>query len=134
MHAKNNLAYFYLNISSTASHSKIKVASRRAQVMRIVLMNKLFYKVQHTHFLTTCTTSSSVNRCSLPTFCGWCFTDAPHTRALQAQAKHASLFVFHVPATSEVLLGWHRLVTVHVCFLFRVLEFCLFVALRPSNI
>lgn len=32
-------------------------------------------------FFTTCTTSSSSSGWSLPTRCGWCFTDEPHTHA-----------------------------------------------------
>ena len=36
-----------------------------------------------TYFLTSCTTSSSCSTCSLPTFCGLCFTEEPHTRALE---------------------------------------------------
>ena len=35
---------------------------------------------RHT-FLTSCTTSSSKSTCSLPTFCGECFTDEPQTSA-----------------------------------------------------
>ena len=40
-----------------------------------------------TDFLRICTTSSSFRICSLPTFCGQCFTDVPHTRALHTNSK-----------------------------------------------
>jgi hypothetical protein len=39
-------------------------------------------KTRQTYFLTICTTSSSISTCSLPTLCGLCFTELPHTNAL----------------------------------------------------
>ena len=43
-----------------------------------------------TYFLTICTTSSSFRTCSLPTLCGWCLTDEPHTNALYSGKNHST--------------------------------------------
>lgn len=50
------------------------------QVQRARAAPKTNYPTPHI-FLTTCTMSSSCNSWSLPTRCGRCFADAPHTSA-----------------------------------------------------
>lgn len=40
------------------------------------------------YFLTSWITSSSSSTWSLPTFCGLCFTDDPHTNALQREERY----------------------------------------------
>ena len=55
-------------------------------------------KRNSTYFLTICTTSSSISACSLPTRCGLCFTELPHTSALtnnNNNNKHASAIMRH---------------------------------------
>lgn len=46
------------------------------------------------YFLTSWITSSSSSTWSFPTFCGLCFTDDPHTNALQREEKEMMLGTF----------------------------------------
>jgi len=49
--------------------------------VRIYTKGEIIIYLCYCTLLTICTTSSSFNRCSLPTFCGLCFTLVPHTNA-----------------------------------------------------